>query len=62
MWNANSMALFEFVWQDLFGRTDTHTETRIIFSFTYVIFLGVSHLTFCREMRGMKTAVRERDK
>ncbi len=46
----------------LFGRTDAHTDTRIVFIFANVVFLGVSYMTYCREMIHIKNAVRERVK
>jgi hypothetical protein len=36
--------------------------TRIIFIFANVVFLGVSYMTYCREMIETKNAVRERIK
>ncbi len=41
---------------------DTHTDTRIIFIFTNVVFLGVSYMTYCPEMIDTKNTVRERVK
>jgi hypothetical protein len=58
--NATSFALFELVWQDLLGWSDAHTDIRIVFVFTNVVFLGVSHMTYCSETRDTKSAMRER--
>ncbi len=40
-----------------------HTRTQALESsyFANVVFLGVSHMTYCRETRDTKNAVRERD-
>ncbi len=46
----------------MFGRTDTHTDTGIVFIFANVVFLGVSYMTYCREMIHTKNAMRERVK
>jgi hypothetical protein len=40
------------------GRTDAHMDTKIVFA--NIVFLGVSHMTYCRETRDTKNAVRER--
>ncbi len=44
----------------MFGWTDAHTDTRIVFIFANVVFSGVSYMTYCREMIHGKNAVRER--
>jgi hypothetical protein len=46
----------------MFGQTDAHTDTRIIFNFANVVFLGVSYMTYYREMIDAKNTVRERVK
>ncbi len=61
-WNATSFALFECVWQDLSGETDTHSDIKIVFIFAQVAFLGVSHMTCGSETRDTKMVVRERVK
>jgi hypothetical protein len=38
---------------------DADTDTRIVFIFTYVAFLGGSHMTNCSETRDTKTAMKE---
>jgi hypothetical protein len=43
-------------------RTDAHTDSGIVFIFANVVFLGVSYMTYCREMIHTKNAVRERVK
>jgi hypothetical protein len=35
-------------------------DTKIFLIFTNVVFLGVSYMTYCRETRDTKNAVRER--
>jgi hypothetical protein len=53
------------VWRELFGRSDTYTDNRIVFIFANVAFLVMSHMTHCSEMsekRDTKTAVRKRVK
>jgi hypothetical protein len=62
MLNATSFALFEWVWWDLFGRSDAHKDTRIVFIFANVAFLGISHMTNCSEMRDTKAALSKRVK
>jgi hypothetical protein len=46
----------------MFGQTDAHTDTRIIFIFANVVFLRVSYMTYCHETRDTKNAMRERVK
>jgi hypothetical protein len=40
--------------------SDAHTDTGIVFIFAYVVFLGVSYMTYCCEMIHTKYAMRER--
>ncbi len=53
-WNADSYALFEWVWWDLSSGSDAHTEVRTIFIFASATFLGVPHRPYCREPRKRK--------
>ncbi len=46
----------------MFGWTDEHTDTKIVFTFANVVLLGVSYMTYCRETRDTKNVVRERVK
>jgi predicted branched-subunit amino acid permease len=57
-----SAALFWIILQAMFRRTDAHMDTRIIFIFAHVVFLGVSYMTYCREMIDTKNALRQRVK
>jgi hypothetical protein len=59
-WKFISAALFWIISQAMFGRTDVHMETRIIFIFANVVFLEVSYVTYCRETRDTNNAMRER--
>ncbi len=49
------------VWQELFGRTDAHTDTEIVFIFHLGKLLRDVSYDNDRETRDTKKAVRERD-
>ncbi len=46
----------------MFRQIDAHTDTKIVFLFTYVTFLGLSYVTYGSEMSYTQTAMTERVK